>query len=135
MRYQIEHESIKDYQPDIPKIALSNIPDIQDHSIEYINIYNVLEIADNIDYLLSLIQSKLRLKGVLSLIGLDLNRLCELYLDRVIDSKEFNNLINHKTIYPLSDIVKILTDNKYKITVIKTDRLLYYIECGRPLDE
>lgn len=135
MRYQIEHESIKDYQPDIPKIALSNIPDIQDHSIEYINIYNVLEIADNIDYLLSLIQSKLRLKGVLSLIGLDLNRLCELYLDKAIDSKEFNNLINHKTIYPLSDIVKILTDNEYRITVIKTDRLLYYIECGRTLDE
>jgi hypothetical protein len=80
---------------------------------------------------LKLLLSKLRLKGVVSLIGVDLNKICELYIDKFFNFKEFNGLIKNKTIYPLSEVIKLLVDNNYKVNTVKTDRLLYYIECGR----
>lgn len=135
MKYQIEHESIKDYQPDLEKVSISSLNDITNHSIEYINIYNMLEIISDYNDFLELILSKLRLRGIVTIIGIDLNKLCEVYLDKIIDAKEFNDLIHQKRIYPLSEITKLLIDNKYKINAIKTDRLLYYIECGRLLSE
>jgi hypothetical protein len=131
MKYQIEHESIRDYQPDIEKISFSNLKNLTDHSIENINIYNTIELLDEPEEILRLILSKLRLKGVVSLIGVDLNKICELYIDRYLNFKEVNNLIKNKTIYPLSEVIKILVDNNYKVNTVKTDRLLYYIECGR----
>jgi hypothetical protein len=131
MKYQIQHDSIKDYQPDIEKISLSNIQSLNDHSIESINIYNTIELLDEPNETLKLLLSKLRLKGVVSLIGVDLNKICELYIDKFFNFKEFNGLIKNKTIYPLSEVIKLLVDNNYKVNTVKTDRLLYYIECGR----
>ena len=131
MKYQIEHESIRDYQPDIEKISFSNLKNLNDHSIENINIYNTVELLDEPEEILKLILSKLRLKGIVSLIGIDLNKICELYIDKYLNFKEVNNLIKNKTIYPLSEIIKLLVDNNYKVNIVKTDRLLYYIECGR----
>ena len=131
MKYQIEHESIRDYQPDIEKISFSNLKNLNDHSIENINIYNSVELLDEPEEILKLILSKLRLKGIVSLIGIDLNKICELYIDKYLNFKEVNNLIKNKTIYPLSEIIKLLVDNNYKVNIVKTDRLLYYIECGR----
>ena len=135
MKYQIEHESIKDYQPDLEKISLSSLEDLPDHSIEYINSYNMLEVIPNYNKFLELILSKLRLKGVMVIIGIDLNKLCELYLDQIINAEEFNDFISQKTISPLSKITKILMDNKFTLITIKTDRLLYYIECKRSSNE
>lgn len=135
MKYQIEHESIKDYQPDLDKISLYSLEDLPDHSIEYINSYNMLEVVPDYNKFLELMLSKLRLKGVMVIIGIDLNKLCELYLDQIIDAQEFNDFTSKKTIYPLSKITNALIDNKFTLITIKTDRLLYYIECKRSSNE
>lgn len=131
MKYQLEHETIQNYQPDIEKISLNNITSLQDHSIEHINLYNALELIQDPNTLLTTLLSKLRLKGVVVLVGIDLNKICELYLDKVLSYKEFNNLISNKTIYPMTEAIQILKANQFHINLIKTDRLLYHIECGR----
>lgn len=135
MKYQIEHESIKQYQPDIEKIQKDEIVNTVDNSIEYINIYNTLEIIDNPNDFLTMLLTKLRLKGSVAIIGIDLNKLCELYLNKIFDFTEFNDLIKNKFIFPLSDTINLLKNNNYKINLIKTDKLLYYIECGRIIND
>ena len=133
MKYQIQHHTITEYQPDIEKIELENLHKIEDHSIEHINLYNVLEFESkqNIYTAIQLILSKLRLTGRASLIALDLNRLCELYLDNFISIDEFHSLSYNKNLYPVSKMVDILKQNRCDIKLVKTDRMIYYIESGR----
>lgn len=133
MRYQIEHSTITEYQPDIEKISLYNLSMVEDHSIESINLYNILEFEDknNINSTIQLIVSKLRLSGRASLIALDLNKLCELYLDNFLSIDEFHSLSHNKFLYPVSKMVDILKQNQCEIKIVKTDRMIYYIEFGR----
>lgn len=129
MKYQLYHESIKDYNPDLETIKIEDLDTIEQHSIEYINIYNVLELEDNFD--LGLLLSKLRLKGTMCLVGADINKLCELYLDNILSLSDFQNFTLHKKLYPLSYIRELLIKNNFKVLTIKTDNFIYYIECGR----
>lgn len=129
MKYQIYHESIGDYNPELETINIDEINNLDEHSIEYINIYNILELSDNFD--LSALLRKLRLKGVVSLVGADMNKLCELYLDNIVSLNNFQELVSNKKLYTLSVIIELLQNNNYKIFTVKTDNFIYYIECGR----
>lgn len=136
MKYQIEHHTITEYQPDIKKISLNDLYNVEDHSIEGINLYNVLEFENkqSLNSTIKMILSKLRLTGTASLIALDVNRLCELYLDKVLSLDEFHLLSYNKILYPGPIMIEILKENNCDIKILKTDRVVYYIEFGRKSD-
>lgn len=133
MRYQLEHPSITEYDPNIQKIKLEDLKKIEDHSIEDINLYNIFEHQEKltINNTITLILSKLRLSGKCSMIGLDLNKACELYLDKTLSVEDFHTLSQNKILYPISNMVNILKQNDCEIRTVKTDRMVYYIEFGR----
>lgn len=136
MKYQIEHNTITEYNPDITKISLGDLAKVDAHSVEGVNLYNVLEFQnkESLGSTISMVLSKLRLTGIASLVALDLNKLCEFYLDKVLSLDEFHSLSNNKTLYPISAMIDILKTNNCDIRLIKTDRMVYYIEFGRRSD-
>lgn len=128
MKYQIVHKEITQGNSDLTPIDHNKIDQIQDKSIAYIDMHNILELIDSSNYLIT-IQSKLKPGGSASIVGLDLNRLCEFYLDKYIDTKEFNTLVKGKTLFTLKEVTDLLK-KYFTIKTVKTDKLLYFVEFG-----
>lgn len=114
-------------------ITLEQFYELENNSIEYIDIHNILEYLD-IKKFLPILNNKLRLKGKVIIIGGDIDKICEFYLDKYISYDEFANMVFDKTLYPIDYIVNMIKEY-FTIETIKTDKVLYYIEFRRKLND
>lgn len=114
-------------------ITLEQFYELENNSIEYIDIHNILEYLD-IKKFLPILNDKLRLKGKAIIIGGDIDKICEFYLDKYISYDEFANMVFDKKLYPLNYMVEYLQEY-FSIDTIKTDKVLYYIECKRKIND
>lgn len=135
MKYHITHPHLPTMtnSKDTISLTLEDFYKLDNNTIEYIDLHSILEHVD-INKFLPILNSKLRLKGICVIVGGDIDKICEFYLDKYISYEEFSNMVFNKKLYPLDHIADAIK-NYFTIDSIKTDKVLYYIEFRRKLND
>lgn len=112
-------------------ISLQQLLELPNNSIDNINCANILEIVENPLEVLKIIESKVRLIGRCYIIGININKFCEYYLDNLIDIDFFNETIkNSHRLFDLSNMIKLIQEY-FIIESIKTHSIYHYMVLRR----
>lgn len=133
--YQIDNNNLIIDNYDYPKLTLDDLSKIEINSIEQLFGGNILELVD-CDLFLDLLSNKLRLRGEFIITGINIDNLCEQYLDHTIDINFINQMfVNKKYLYNLPSLIETIKKNKFITKYIKTDGIYYYMVIVRDVPE
>lgn len=135
-KYKLIYQNLRIPSDDADGISLEELVESKANSIEYLNCGNILEIIDDPNTLFEILDSKLRLNANCYFYGVNIDVLCEYYLDSLISLENFNHCISNVTrLYNLSLFNQLINTFKdtFAINSIKTSGIYYQIDISRKI--
>lgn len=130
--YQLKYNNLDIISTPHTSVNTDDLKKLEANSAEKIFGGNILELIDDTYLFLMLIESKLRLSGEFIISGINIDNICENYLDNIIDIDALNKLIiNKKRIFNLQNIISLIKQAGMIPKTIKTDGIYYYISVSR----